>query len=277
MPVSSTATTMPRPVAPRAHAAGASTPPTGLYRSPWNSRCTRPSRLIGPAYQGSSTTVRCNSGSRIAYSMSGCAASCAISASASPREPVRGTSPRPALRDRNRARARALRPRRPGTAGCAGNACRCSSQVDAETDARRAFVAAESAAKADRHAIADAARVPDGQGVLAVLPTGAGGQAPAIAAPLRGVDGHAHHRRAHRTRAVDATVLVVEAAVDLHELIGQGLHALVGVGARLGERGGLRGLHLPQVHRIGRGARLADVDHAPFRTHVADGDRARFL
>src|SRR5688572_21505802 len=87
-------------------------------------------------------------------------------------------------------------------------------QVDAEAHAGRLVVAAERTADAEGRTIADRLRIADRQRALAVLPAGTHADAAIRAAAVRRVDRHVHHRRAHRTLAVDALVLLVQSRVD---------------------------------------------------------------
>src|SRR5690606_21317015 len=66
---------------------------------------------------------------------------------------------------------------------------------------------------------ADALAVADRQAAFAALETGADGDAAAFALGAGGVDRHVQHRRAHRAHAVDAAVLLVQAAVDVVEAV----------------------------------------------------------
>src|SRR5690606_12743695 len=104
---------------------------------------------------------------------------------------------------------------RPPHARQTGAACL---QIDAEADAGRTFAAAEGAAERERRA-PDALAVADRQASLAALETGADRDAAALALSAGGVDRHVQHRRAHRTHAIDAAILLVEAAIDVVEAV----------------------------------------------------------
>src|SRR5690606_27084635 len=100
----------------------------------------------------------------------------------------------------------------------AGSVWRCCLQVDAETRADRTVSAAEGAAERERRT-PDALAVADRQAAFAALEAGADGDATAFALGAGGVDRHVEHRRAHRAHAVDAAVLLVQAAVDVVEAV----------------------------------------------------------
>src|SRR5690606_11990668 len=88
----------------------------------------------------------------------------------------------------------------------------------AETRADRTVAAAERAAERERRA-PDALAVADRQSAFAALEAGADGDAAAFALGAGGIDRHVQHRRAHRAHAVDAAVLLVQAAVDVVEAV----------------------------------------------------------
>src|SRR5690606_6774797 len=88
----------------------------------------------------------------------------------------------------------------------------------AETRADRTVAAAERAAERERRA-PDALAVADRQAAFAALEAGADGDAAAFALGAGGVDRHVQHCRAHRAHAVDAAILLVQAAVDIVEAV----------------------------------------------------------
>src|SRR5690606_4526325 len=116
-------------------------------------------------------------------------------------------------------------PPRGGVRRRAGN--RPDSEVDAEADAGRALAAAEGGAEGERSGAADALAVADRQALLAALEAGADRDAATRALGAGGIDRHIEHRRAHRSHAVDAAVLLPHAAVEAVEAVFQRAEAVV--------------------------------------------------
>src|SRR5690606_7523855 len=101
-----------------------------------------------------------------------------------------------------------------------------ASEVDAEADAGRALAAAEGAAEGERGA-ADALAVAHREAAFASLEARAHRDATTVALAARGVDRHVQHRRAHRSHAVDAAVLLAHAAVEAVEAVFQRAEAVI--------------------------------------------------